>query len=287
LLRETLLEKYQDVRFNDAGARLAGDSLVEFLGGATKAIVGLERLDRAVLTRVPTLKVVSKFGVGLDSLDLDAFKQLGIKLAWSPGVNKRSVAELVVALMIASLRQLIQLNQITVSGSWKQVNGYTLSGKTIGIIGCNNIGKDLLGLLRPWGCNFLVYDIVKDQEIESFPDVHYVGLDELLVRSDVVTLHLPLTESTKNILSRDQLMKLKKNAVIINTSRGGLVDEVALKDMLKKKEILGAAFDVFQNEPPVDLELLRLENFIATPHIGGSTSEAIVEMGLAAIHGLD
>jgi phosphoglycerate dehydrogenase-like enzyme len=285
-LRNELLRNHPNAKFNDRGISLEGSELTDFLRGCSAAIVGLEAISREVLLALPELKIISKFGVGLDSIDLDAMRDLQRRLGWTPGINKRSVSELVVALTLNLLRNVTIQNNEVVSGKWRQITGKTLSGKTVGIIGCNNIGKDLIQLLENWECKILACDIAPDRELELGGYVHYVTLETLLETSDVVSLHLPLNSSTRNILSAEKLGLLQKSSVLINTSRGGLVDEAALKDLLVRGELAGAAFDVFEFEPAQDSELLRLPNFLATPHIGGSTSESIRAMGEAAIAGL-
>ena len=173
------------------------------------------------------------------------------------------------------------------SGTWRQHVGGLLSGRTVGIIGCGFIGKDLVELLQPWGCTILANDILDFPDFFARYGVTPVGLEELLQRSDVVTLHVPLDESTRNMISADRLLLMKPSAILINAARGGLVDEAALKAMLIEKRLAAAAFDVFAVEPPQDVELIALPNFLVTPHIGGSAEEAILAMGRAAIDGLD
>jgi D-3-phosphoglycerate dehydrogenase len=165
--------------------------------------------------------------------------------------------------------------------------GSYLSGKTVGIIGCGHIGKDLVPLLRAFGCPILVNDILDFPDFYAVHDIESVNLQDLLKRSDIVTLHVPLDDSTRGLLDADKLAMMKSTAVLINTARGELVDELALKKVLQTKQLMAAAFDVFAVEPPLDKELLDLPNFLATPHIGGSASEAILAMGRAAIDGLD
>lgn len=174
-----------------------------------------------------------------------------------------------------------------VNGAWRQHVGGLLSGRTIGVIGCGFVGKDLVSLLQPWNCKILAYDILEFPDFYSLHDVQAVSLEELLSRSDVVTLHLPLTKSTKNLLCAEKLRLMKPEAVLINAARGGLIDEGEVKSMLKTGSLAAAAFDVFETEPPSDTELLNLDNFFATPHIGGSAAEAIIAMGRSAIAGLD
>ena len=286
-LRSELLEKYSQVTFNDAGLQLAGEDLVGFLKGHDKAIIGLEKITEDLLQQLPELKVIGKFGVGLDTIDLSAMAKYERRLGWTPGTNKRSVSELVVASAISMLRHVPSAHQEVLAGKWRQQMGGLLSGRTIGVMGCNNIGKDVIALLQPWGCKFLSYDLVNSPEFNSAHGVLAVGLEELLMNSDVVTLHLPLNESTRNILSKSRIDLMKQSAILINTARGGLVDEAAVKEALKNHRLAGAAFDVFSSEPPQDKELLALPNFLVTPHIGGSTEEATLAMGRAAIRGLD
>ncbi|MBU2620580.1 MAG: phosphoglycerate dehydrogenase [Proteobacteria bacterium] len=286
-LRAELLTRYQHVTFNDAGRQLTGEDLVEFLRGHDKAIVALETIDASLLSRLPELKVVSKFGVGLDMLDLGAMKKNGVRLGWTAGVNKRAVSELVVAFSILMLRKVPAANLEVREGVWRQHKGSLLSGKTVGIIGCGPVGRDVALLMQAFGCEVLVNDVADTSEFCLQHQAVGVSLAELLGRADVVTIHTPLNNSTRNLLHAENLALMKPGAILVNLARGGLVDEQALKSMLKEGRLAAAAFDVFAQEPPTDQELIRLPNFLATPHIGGSAHEAILAMGRAAIEGLD
>ena len=286
-LRALVLERYSDAKFNDEGLSLHGNSLIEFLSGYEKAITALEVIDDSILSQLPSLKVIGKFGVGLDMIDLHALKKYGIKLGWTGGVNKRSVSELVISFAIALLHRAVFANSEVRNGKWYQVKGRQLSDCTFGIIGCGHIGKDLIRLLKPFNCKILAHDILNFKEFYEKNKVKSVGIEELIKKSDVVTLHLPLDDSTKNIMNEERLQMLKSSAVLINLARGGLIDEAILKKMLLEKRIAGAALDVFEVEPPIDKELLTMDNVLITPHIGGSTEEAILAMGVAAIDGLD
>lgn len=281
------MARYCNVRFNDEGVALNAESLIDFARGRRKLITALERIDETILTALPELEVISKYGVGTDMLDKHALIKHGIRLGWTGGVNKRSVAELAIAFMISILRNVPQANLNVREGIWKCCKGKQLTGRTIGIIGCGHVGKDLATILRAFNCTVLVHDILVFPEFYTVSQVEPVGLTELLRRSDVVTLHVPLDSSTRNILSAERLALMKPGAVLINTARGGLVDEDALKQMLLNGHLAGAGFDVFATEPPQELELLCLPNFLSTPHIGGSSEEAILAMGRAAIRGLD
>jgi len=287
VLRKELLARYPDATFNDRGLRLAGDALVRFLDGHAKAITALEKLDAVTFAALPALKVVSKFGVGFETIDLDAMAKAGVRLGWTGGVNRRSVAELVIALTIALLRHLPEAGGEVKRGGWPQLPGRQLSERTVGIVGCGHVGKDLAQLLRAFGCRVLAHDVHDFPDFYAEHGIEPAGLEKLLKESDVVTLHVPLDATTRNIISAERLGWMKPDAVLINTARGGVVDERALKAALTNGRLAGAAFDVFTVEPPEDPELLKLPNFIATPHIGGGAEEAVLAMGCAAIEGLD
>jgi len=286
ILRREVLKLYPDAKFNDNGLTLKGDKLVQFLKGHDRAITALETIDKSLLSQLPDLSIIGKFGVGLDMIDLQAMKKFGVKLGWTGGVNKRSVSELVISFAITLLHRAVFANAEVRNGKWYQVKGRQLSDCTVGIIGCGHVGKDLVRLLKPFNCKILAYDIIDFKEFYSENGVTSVELEDLIRKSDVVTLHLPLDDSTQNIMNQDRLQMLKHNAVLINLARGGLIDEAALKKILLENKILGAALDVFAIEPPVDRALLTMDNVLITPHIGGSTEEAILAMGMAAIDGL-
>ena len=286
-LRAEMQARYANVTFNDQGRSLSGIGLIEFLRGHERAITALERLDESVFAALPELKVIGKFGVGLDMIDLDAMTRHGKKLGWRGGVNRRSVAELVIAFAIACLRLVPQANSLVRDGKWQQFTGRQLSGRRVGIIGCGHVGKDLTPLLRAFDCEVVAHDIRDFSEFYAKWGVRAVGLERLLTESEIVTLHVPLDHTTTNMLSAERLALMQPDAVLINAARGGLVDEAALAAMLKDGKLAAAAFDVFSTEPPQNDELLTMPNFLATPHIGGSSEEAILAMGMAAIDGLE
>lgn len=286
-LRAALLERYANVTFNDDGLSLAGDSLVAFLQGHNKAITALERIDDAILAQLPDLQVIGKYGVGLDMIDLDAMARYGKRIGWTGGVNRVSVAELVIAFAISMLRHVPAAHREVLAGTWRQHVGGHLSGRAVGIVGCGHVGKEVVRMLAPFGCPVLAHDIVDYADFYSRWNVRAVPLDTLLAEADVVTLHVPHDATTHDMIGAAQLSRMKPGSVLINAARGGIVDEAALKDALRDGPLASAAFDVFASEPPSDRELLELPNFLATPHIGGSAKEAIFAMGMAAIEGLD
>ena len=287
VLRRELLERYEHVTFNDSGRQMEGDELVAFLKGHDKAITALEKITDSVLSQLPELRVIGKYGVGLDMIDMDAMRRHGKRVGWTGGVNRRSVSEMVISFAVAMLRHFPAAQREVLNGTWRQHVGGLLSGRTVGIIGCGFIGKDLVTLLQPWGCAFLSHDILDFPDFYAEHGVQAVSLDELLTHSDIVSLHVPLDDSTRNMLSAEKLRRMKPSAILINAARGGLIDEVEVKAMLKSNRLAAAAFDVFNTEPPTDTELLNLPNFLVTPHVGGSAEEAILAMGRAAIDGLD
>ena len=282
-LREELLSRYSDVRFNDEGRSLAGPELIRFLAGRRAAITGLERIDDDVLRAVPSLTVVSKIGVGVDMLDLDAFERRGVRLARAEGINSRSVAELMLLLTLGVLRRIPEVAAGVRSGRWEQPRGRELTGRTVGIVGLGHVGREVARLVSAFDCRLLAVE-ADPQEVPR--SVRLVDLDVALSESDVVSLHVPLTPDTSGLIGRRELALMKPDAVIINTARGGLIDEAALVEALQAGRLAGAGLDVLADEPPVDSALLEHPNVFVTSHIGGSTNDAVYAMGRAAIDGL-
>lgn len=286
-LRAELLAQYQDVTFIESPTALSGAALVDLLRGHDRAIVGLERIDGPLLAQLPELRVISKYGVGLDGLDLAAIASAGVRLAWTGGVNRRSVAELTLAFAIALVHRVPETAVGLRGGEFKPLVGRQLTGRTVGIIGCGFVGKDLVGLLAPFGCRVLAHDILDFPEFYTANGVQPVSLDRLLAEAEIVTLHVPLDASTRGMIGAAELARMRKGSYLINAARGGLVDERALFEALSNGQLAGAATDVFEMEPEANAALLALPTFFATPHIGGSTAEAQLAMGRAAIAGLE
>ena len=287
-LRRELLARHPEVRFNETGVPLMRrDDLIALLRGHERAITGLEVLDDAVFAALPELRVVSKYGVGLDMIDLAAARRHGISVRWTPGVNRQAVAELTIAFMIALCRSLVPLAHAIKTGGWTHPGGRQLSSSTIGIVGCGHVGQEVARLCRAFGATVLAHDIRAYDDFYRAHGVAAVTLDALLDQADIVTLHVPLDSSTRGLIGRRELARMKPTAHLINTARGGIVDEAALAAALAGGQLAGAAFDVFNEEPPANDELLSQPKFIGTPHIGGGTSEAVLAMGRAAIEGLD
>lgn len=286
-LRAELTARYPDVTFTTSPAVLKGGELIDLMRGHEQAIVGLEKIDASILAAVPELRIISKYGVGLDGLDLGALAARGVKLAWTGGVNKRSVSELTLAFAIALLHRLPESGATLRAGVWQPLVGRQLTGRTVGIIGCGFVGQDLVRLLAPFECRVLANDIRDYPEFYAAHQVEPVPLDRLLAEAEIVTLHVPLDASTRGMIGAAELARMRKGAVLINAARGGLVDEAALEAALMTGHLAGAACDVYQREPDNNPRLLALPTFMGTPHIGGSSEEAQLAMGRAAIDGLE
>jgi len=271
------------VVLNTAGKRFKGESLVEFLNDADGAIIGLESVNADLLDKCSRLKIVSKYGVGLDNIDLDACRKRGVAVGWKPGINKRSVSEMVIGQMIGLSRNLFSHSNLLRTGDWQKDGGCLFSDKTVGIIGLGNIGQDLAKLLQPFGCRLLGNDILDRSVFANKHRIKLVNKEEIFYSSDIVTIHVPLTTSTHQLVDMSSFELMNNEAYLINTSRGSVVDQSALKKALKNGCIAGAAIDVFEEEPPTDMSFLQLPNLIPTPHISGNSYEAVLAMGRNSI----
>ncbi len=274
------------VKLNEKGIKLENETLVEFIGDCDAAIIGIEKITDNVLKKLPLLKLISKYGVGIDNIDLKALDNRNISLEHSKGTNKRSVSELVLSFAITMLRQIHHLNRDVKNGQWKQNKGNELSGLVFGIVGYGNIGQDLARLLEPFSCKILCFDLIYPDQSKQKNNIEKVSLKKVFINSDIISLHIPLNKETENLINEDYIRLMKKNSILINTSRGGIVDENDLYEALKSNSIAGAAFDVLAVEPPEQKRLIGLKNFFITPHIGSSTNQSIEKMGLAAIDGI-
>lgn len=285
-LRKALIAHFPEASFNPTGRVLAGRELIDFLAGAPAAIMGLEQIDAALLDACPRLTVISKFGVGLDNVDLAYCARRGIAVLSTPGVNASAVAELTLGFMIAASRRIALGTHLLKSGRWVKHGGVQALGKTVGLVGLGHVGKRTARLLQSVGCPVLAHDLLDLRDYCTAHDVRFCALDELLAESDFVSLHVPLTAATRGMIGRAQLARMRPSAFLINTSRGGIVDETALAEALESGRLAGAASDVFAEEPTRNARLLALESFIGTAHIGGNSREAITAVGLAAIENL-
>lgn len=282
-LREELKKCFPNSIFNTEGRKLCGKELIGFIKDADGLVIGLEMIDDEVLKQCPYLKIVAKYGVGLDNINIADCEKLGINVSWEEGVNRLSVAEMTVGFMLGLCRNLYLTSNQLKEGTWNKSGGFQLFGKTVGIIGVGNIGKEVVRLLKPFSCNMLVNDVIDQQRYYRDNELMETSKDDLIVNSDIVTVHTPLNEKMHGFFNYETFGKFKKGSFFLNTARGGIVIQDDLKRALQEDLIAGAAIDVYDEEPPKDMELLSIPNLINTPHIGGNTKEAVIAMGMSAI----
>lgn len=282
-LKKELLTHFPNAKLNQEGLRFSKNELLDFIGDAEGIIVGLEEIGLEILNDLPNLKVIAKYGVGLNNIDLDACAKRKIRIGWTGGVNRLSVAEMTLGYMLMLCRNLYITSNELKQGVWNKSGGFQLSGKTIGIIGVGYIGKELIRLLQPFGCTILVNDIINQTDFYHKNNLIEVTKKELYARSDIISIHTPLDNTTKGMINQQVFKQMKSSAFILNSARGGIIDEKDLKMALQNHFIAGAAIDAYIEEPPTDTELLQLPNLICTPHIGGNAQEAVEAMGMSAI----
>lgn len=283
-LQHEMSKYFSDLKLNLDAVRFNQSELIEYLRDADAAIIGLETIDEEVLNGCPNLKIISKYGVGLNNIDLDACKKRGIKIGWTGGVNKLSVAEMTLGYMLMLCRNIFVTSNQLKNAFWNKSGGVQLSEKTIGIIGVGHIGKELIRLLKPFNCKILVNDIIKQDEYYSKNNLIETSKERIYREADIITLHTPYDTTTHNLVNKETFLMMKSTAFVINSARGGIINENDLKDALIQNKIAGAAIDAYVVEPPTDQSLLKCENLICTPHIGGNAEEAVEAMGLSAIN---
>jgi D-3-phosphoglycerate dehydrogenase len=287
VLRREITDAFADVDFNESGATLSGQALVDFFRGVQGAVIGLEPITGAFLDQCPELKIVSKYGVGLDSVDQDACREREVAIGWTGGVNRRGVAEMALCLMIGLMRGILfSERRLRAEQDWNKDGGTQLSGHTVGIIGVGFVGKELVELLRPFDCRILVNDIIDQADYYAANGLLEASKEEIFDAADIITVHTPLDASTRGLIDAAMLGRMKRTAYLINVARGGIIDQDDLKAALRSGSIAGAALDVFDVEPCEDVEFLTLPNLYCTPHTGGSAEESILAMGRSAIHHL-
>ena len=265
-----------EVVYNDTGLAYTEEEFYKITEDADGVIVGVETVDRDYIDAHPKLKAVVKFGVGTDNIDVKYCEEKNIFVGRTVGSNARTVAETAISFVIADSKNLYDSIAITREHGWAKMTGYEIQDKTIGIIGFGAIGKEVAKMAWGLGMHVLAYDVCEiDKEYAERFDVEVTTVEEIIKRSDFISVHMPLTKETKNFISSKEMNQMKKNAVLINTARGGIVNEADLYGALKNKMIRAAYFDVFTCEPPKEEEpLLTLSNFYLTPHIASRSKEA-------------
>jgi phosphoglycerate dehydrogenase-like enzyme len=272
------------VTYNETGKPLSSAQLAALLPGVDGYIAGLDAIDAAALAAADWLRVIARYGVGTDNVDRAAARARGIVVTNTPGANAGAVAELAVALLLLLARPIISAAAATRAGGWPRTAGLSLGGKTVGLVGFGAIGRAVARLLAGFDCRLLAADPQCDVAMAALLGVTPVALDELLAAADFVSLHAPLTPETRGMVDAAFLARMKPGAALVNTARGELIDEAALREALVAGHLRGAALDAFASEPPpADHPLLALPNVIATPHMGAHTDGATTTMGRMAM----
>jgi phosphoglycerate dehydrogenase-like enzyme len=283
-LRSELESSVGQVIYNPFARPLASAEVSELLPGCDGYIAGLDFIDRAALEHADQLKVIARYGTGVDRVDVAAAAEKSIVVTNTPLANAVSVAELTIGMMLSLARSIPALTADTRAGGWSRMAGVTLEGKTIGLIGLGSVGKQVAIRLRAFGCALIAYDPVADAEFAAANRIDLVPLNEVISRSDFISLHCPLLPTTRNMVNASFLSEVKSGAFLVNTARGELIDEVALYEALQSGHLRGAAVDAFTQEPPdKDNPLLALPQVIATPHSGAHTDGAMNAMGWGAL----
>jgi D-3-phosphoglycerate dehydrogenase len=263
-------------------ASLQKEELFTHVANVDIIVTAVVKIDREVIDRAPKLKYIIKFGAGYDNIDVAYARSKGILVSNAPGQNAKSVADLAFALMLSAARNLPQKDREVKSDHWELSIGNEVFGKRLGLIGFGSIGQAIAKRASGFEMDTIAYGNYKNYEAAEKWNVRFVDLPELLTTSDFVVICTSLTEKNRKMINRQTLELMKQSAILINISRGGLIDEDDLIGALKEKRIKGAALDVFASEPPKN-ELAKLPNVIATPHIGGATYEAIDNIGKITI----
>ena len=262
---------------------LKEEEMVALIKDVDAALVGLDQVTSRVIQAGARLKVISKHGVGVDNIDVPAATRAGIVVTGTPGANQVAVAELTVGLILALTRKIPYHDTVVKSGGWNRLMGTELAGKTVGIVGLGRIGKEVVLRLKGFRVRFLAYDVYQDSAFAAEHGVRFVSLDELLAESDIVTLHAVLTAESRHVIGEKELARMKPTACLVNTARGGLIDEEALYHALAENRLAGAAIDAFADEPPKNSSLLQLgDKIVCAPHMGAQTTETVLRMGLMA-----
>jgi D-3-phosphoglycerate dehydrogenase len=257
------------------GKGLSENELIELIGGVHGLLTGVDQVTAKVINAADELKVISKFGTGVDNIDVAAATQKGVVVTNAPGMNSDAVADMTFSLILSIARRIPFANDQVRTGNWPLIVGTEICNKTLGLIGLGQIGKRVAMRAGGFNMKILAYELLPDEQFVQEHRIKLVSLNRLLQESDFVSIHVPLTPDTENLIQKDQLEMMKPTAFLINTARGGIVDENELYEALQSGKIAGAAFDVLLEEPPTERQLVELENFIVTPHISPFTKEAI------------
>ncbi len=283
-LRSELERSVAEVRYSPEKRPLRSAELQGRIQGVDVWIAGVDEIDASVIAVADRLKLIARYGVGYDRVDVEAATRRGIAVANTPGANSASVAELTIGLMLALARQFCTADCAVRAGRWPRIAGVSLAGKTVGLVGFGAIGRETARRLSAFGCRVLVADPYVSPESAAGQGATPTALDEMLGAADFVCLHAAATAETTGMVNAAFLERMKPGAFLVNTARGELIDETALAQAIEGGRLRGAALDCFRDEPPpADHPLLRLPQVIATPHTGAHTDDAVNAMGRMAL----
>ena len=283
---ETIKQAGFEPVLNPYGQILTKPQMQQALADCVGVIVGVDPLDAEVLACAPGLRAVAKYGVGTDNIDKDYCAKHGIPVSITQGANANAVADYAFSLLCACARKLPYINGLCHEKKWNKVLGLDIYGKTIGVLGLGAIGKGVAKRAQGFDMNVLAYDVFWNAEYADAHHIQFAKPDEIFKTCDFISLHLPLTDETRGIINAESLATMKPNCVLLNTARGGLIDEPALIDALQTGKIAGAGIDVFNEEPPANEALYRLDNLIMGSHCAASTNGASEMMSRMATENL-
>ena len=272
--------------FNPTGKPLSEDELIPLLDGCVGCIAGLDQYTAKVIESAKNLRVISRYGVGVDQVDLLAAKANNVVVCNTPGANAQAVADLTFGLLLCLARKIPVLDRKTREGEWPRSNGTELYGKTIGILGLGAVGKAVAKRASGFSMEILAYDPFINMEYADANGVISTDFNTVTREADFLCLHMPLTDETRGVISLDVMKTMKKGAIIVNTARGGLIDEDAACELLSSGYLGGMGLDVYDEEPPKKTTLFNLSNVVLTPHTAAHTFEAIANMAEMSVQNL-
>ena len=280
------LDKHFEIRYHDSNVPLSKEEIIEMIKGQDALLCPLsDKIDKDVIDAGDNLKIIANYGAGFDNIDIDYAREKGIVVTNAPApASAVSTAELAFGLMLTAARKIVSGDKVTRAGEfygWRPTFylGSQLKGKTLGIIGLGNIGKNLAKRARAFEMKVVYYSRTRKEDFEKEFDIEYLDRDEVIRSADFLSLHTAFVPDLRHMISKKELEMMKKSAILINASRGPIVDEDALADALIENVIAGAALDVYEFEPRVNDKLMDLDNVILAPHLGNATFEARLEMG--------
>jgi D-3-phosphoglycerate dehydrogenase len=268
------------------GKKISQEELIRAIGEYDAAIVGVEKITASIIQASKKLRLIAKHGAGVDNIDVKAASSKGIVVTSAPGTNSDSVADLTMGLFLSLARRIPFADQSVRTGGWPRLVGFQIVQKVLGIIGLGEIGKRVAKRASGFDMKVVAYDVFRDEAFAQQWGITYLSLDELFATSDFISVHIPSIPSTFKMIGERELRRMKKEAFLVNISRGDVLDEEALYRVLKERSIQGAALDVFSSEPPKESPLLALDNVILTPHMGAYTYEALRETGMLCVRGI-